>query len=111
MAPAECNYGIHDKEMLAIFRALQEFRAEIEGLQRGERFDILTDHRALEYFMTTKSLNSRQANWAEYLSRFHFLIRYRPGKANTLADALSRQEAVVQHQNELKKKSREQILL
>ena len=49
MAPAECNYGIHDKEMLAIIRALQEYRAELEDLQRKERFDIFTDHRALEY--------------------------------------------------------------
>jgi len=54
MAPAECNYAIHDKEMLAIIRSLQEYRAELEGLQKSERFEILTDHRALEYFMTTK---------------------------------------------------------
>ena len=88
----ELNYEIHDKEMLAIIRALEEWRAELEGLQRGERFDIYTDHRALEYFMTTKRLNARQARWTEFLSRFHFLIRYRPGKENTLADALTRRE-------------------
>ena len=58
IAPAEYNYGIHDKEMLAIIRALQEYRAELEGLQREEQFDIFTDHRALEYFMTTKALHS-----------------------------------------------------
>jgi reverse transcriptase-like protein len=74
------NYGIYDKEMLAIIRALQEYRAELEGLQRkvfsGRSSARGADHRALEYFMT-KALNSRQANWAEYLSRFHFMIRYR----------------------------------
>jgi hypothetical protein len=44
MAPAgPCNYGIHDKEMLAIIHVLQEYRAELEGLQREERFDIFTD--------------------------------------------------------------------
>jgi RNase H-like domain found in reverse transcriptase len=91
MAPAECNYGIHDKEMLAIIRALQEYRAELEGLQREDRFDIFTDRRALEYFMTTKALNPRQANRAEYLSRFRFMIRYRPGIGNT-----SRREEIVQ---------------
>ena len=48
MAPAECNYDIHDKEMLAIIRALEEWRAELEGLQTEGRFDVLTDHRALE---------------------------------------------------------------
>jgi hypothetical protein len=88
IAPAECNHGIRDKKMLAIIRALQEYRAELEGLRREDRFDIFTDHRALGYFTTTKALNSRQANWAEYLSRFHFMIRYRPGTSNTLADAL-----------------------
>jgi reverse transcriptase-like protein len=54
----ELNYEIHDKEMLAIVRALEEWRAELEGLQRGERFDVYTDHRALEHFMTTKRLNA-----------------------------------------------------
>ena len=79
MSDAERNYEIHDKEMLAIIRALQEWRTELEGLQLRERFNIYTDHRALEYFMTTKKLNARQARWAEFLSRFYFLICYRPG--------------------------------
>jgi len=92
MSATERNYDIHDKEMLAVVRALAEWRAELEGLRREEPFDIFTDHRALEYFMTTKKLNARQARWAEFLSRFRFIIRYRPGKQNTLADALSRPE-------------------
>ena len=107
MSEAECNYEIHDKEMLAIVRALQEWRAELEGLQLRERFNIYTDHRALEYFMTTKKLNARQARWAEFLSRFYFLIRYRPGHENTLADALSRPMTEVQKKDEYRK----QILL
>lgn len=44
MSEAECNYEIHDKEMLAIVRVLQEWRAELEGLQLRERFNIYTDH-------------------------------------------------------------------
>ena len=55
MSDNERNYEIHDKEMLAIIRALQEWRAELEGLQLRQRFDIFTDHKALEYFMTTKN--------------------------------------------------------
>jgi transposase InsO family protein len=90
MSAPEQNYEIHDKEMLAIIRALEEWRAELEGLQRNERFDILTDHQALEYFMTKRKLSARQARWAEFLSRFYFMIRYRPGKQNTIADILSR---------------------
>jgi hypothetical protein len=92
MAPAKRNYKIHDKELLTIIRALKEWRAELEGLQRDDPFDIFTDHQALEYFMTTKKLNSRQARWSLYLSRFHFRIRYRPRKQNVLADMLSRKE-------------------
>ncbi|ODM22623.1 hypothetical protein SI65_00212 [Aspergillus cristatus] len=100
MSDAECNDEIHDKEMLAIIRALKEWRAELEGLKLRERFNIYTDHRALEYFMTTKKLNARQARWAEFLSRFYFLIRYRPGCENTLAAALSRPSTEVQKKDD-----------
>ena len=76
MAPAEINYPIHNKELLAIIVALTEWQAELEGLQQTDWFEILIDHQALTYFMTTKKLNSWQAWWAEYLSRFHFMIQY-----------------------------------
>lgn len=79
MSAPEKNYEIHDKEMLAVVKALAEWRAELEGLKRKKRFEIVSDHRALEYFMITKKLNARQARWAEFLSRFYFLIKYRPG--------------------------------
>ncbi|KAI9034728.1 Ty3/Gypsy family RNase HI domain-containing protein, partial [Aspergillus affinis] len=92
MLGAERNYDIHDKELLAIVRALEIWRTELEGLQTTERIEIWTDHKALEYFMTTKKLNGRQARWSEFLSRFHFLIKFRPGLKNTAADALSRPE-------------------
>ena len=68
MSDAERNYEIHDKEMLAIIQALQEWQAELEGLQTKEQFQVLTDHQSLKYFMTTKKLNARQARWAEFLS-------------------------------------------
>ena len=51
---------------------------------------VYTDHRNLEYFHTTKTLNRRQARWAEILSEFNFVITYRPGEKNGKADALSR---------------------
>ena len=92
MQPAERAYDIHDKEMLAIVSALAEWRAELEGLQREDRFSILTDHQALEYFMTKRKLNARQIRWLEKLSHYQFLIRYRPGKRNAIADTLSRKE-------------------
>ncbi len=56
----------------------------------------------MEYFITTKALNSRQARWAEALSSFDFLIKYRAGKANGAADALSRREQDIDPQEVLK---------
>lgn len=67
MQGAELNYGIHDKELLAVVRALQVWRAELIGLQRN-KFEVITDHSALEYFGKKQQLNLRQANWAELLA-------------------------------------------
>ncbi|KAI1828762.1 hypothetical protein DTO006G1_9961 [Penicillium roqueforti] len=92
MQAAELNYEVRDKELLAIIRALQEWRPELEGLSRKERFEIITDHQSLEYFMTTRQMNQRQARWSEFLSQFYFIIKYRPGKKNIIADVLSRKE-------------------
>lgn len=89
LSPAERNYPIHDKEMLAIIKCLEQWSAELRGC---EKFKILTDHRNLEFFMTRKSLSERQARWAEYLSRFNFEIIYQPGKDAIVPDALSRRD-------------------
>jgi RNase H-like domain found in reverse transcriptase/Reverse transcriptase (RNA-dependent DNA polymerase)/Integrase zinc binding domain/Integrase core domain/Retroviral aspartyl protease len=109
MAPAELNYPIYDKEMLAIIRSLSHWRAELQG--SDSQVKILTDHKALEYFMTSKQLTSRQARWAEILSQFFFTIAYRPGRKNELADALSRKEADVESQDKVKSQIRNQALL
>jgi predicted aspartyl protease len=85
--PAQCNYEIYDKELLAIVRCLEEWRPHLEGTQ--DPIQIVTDHQALEYFMSTKRLTRRQARWAETLSRYNFVITYAPGKTNH-ADALTR---------------------
>ena len=85
---AECNYEIYDKELLAIVKALEEWRPELHGT--SEPFEIYTDHKNLQTFMTTKQLNQRQVRWAEFLSQFNFQITYRPGSKATLPDALSR---------------------
>jgi transposase InsO family protein len=92
MNQAEFNYDIHDKELLAVVDALKEWRSELIGLQRKERFEILTDHQALQYFMTTKKLTGRQARWCETLHQYYFTLKHRSGKLNTLADALTRRE-------------------
>ena len=74
--------------MLAIIRALEEWRHYLEGTKH--KFEIWTDHKNLEYFKTAKKLNRRQARWSLYLSRFDFSLHHRPGKSSGKPDALSR---------------------
>jgi len=59
MIDAELNYPIHDKEMLAIVSSFQHWRVHLEGTLQG--IQVVSDHKALEYFMTTKALTARQA--------------------------------------------------
>lgn len=84
----ECNYEIYDKELLAIVRCFEEWRPELEGA--AFPIKVITDHRNLEYFMETRTLNRRQARWSEFLSRFQFHIVYRLGKLGGKPDALTR---------------------
>jgi len=74
LSPVERNYEIHDKEMLAIIRALEEWRHFLEGARHP--VEIWTDHKNLEYFMTAKKLNHRQACWSLYLARFDFKLTH-----------------------------------
>ena len=87
--PAECNYEIHDKELLAIIRCLEEWDAELRGV---DKFEILIDYKNLEYFTTVRKLTERQMRWSLILSRYKFQIRHIPGKDNERADALSRRD-------------------
>jgi transposase InsO family protein len=88
MQPAERNYEIHDKELLAIVDALQAWRHYLHGLHND--FEVVTDHQALQYFQTKRQLNRRQARWSQALGEFVFRIVYRPGALATRPDALSR---------------------
>jgi hypothetical protein len=87
--PAECNYEIHDKELLAIIRCLEAWDAELRGVNG---FEIHTDHKNLEYFMMVRKLTERQMRWSLILSRYKFKIVHVPGKENERADALSRRD-------------------
>ena len=84
----ELNYDTHDKELLAIFEAFRVWRHYLEG--SGTPIDVVTDHKNLEYFSTTKVLTRRQARWSEYLAQFNLTIRFRPGKLGTKPDSLTR---------------------
>ena len=82
------TFEIHDKEMLAIICAMEEWRHFLEGAEH--QFEVWTDHKNLEYFMTAKKLNRRQARWSLFLARFDFRLHHRPGKSMGKSDALSR---------------------
>ena len=82
------NYKIHNKEMLAIIRGLENWRHLLEGTHF--KFEIWTDHKNLEYFMKVQKLNRRQAQWALYLLRFDFILKHVLGTKMGKADGLSR---------------------
>ena len=88
MNPAERNYEIHDKELLAIVDAVKLWRHYLEGL--ASPFIILSDHQALQYFQSSKTLTRRQARWSEVINHHKYVIRYRPGEKSGKPDALSR---------------------
>ena len=88
MSKAQCNYDIHDKELLAIMQAFRERRQYCEGAKHKVR--ILTDHKNLVPFTTTRELNSRQVRWNEELANFDINIEYRPRLEGGKPDALTR---------------------
>jgi len=85
--PAECNYDIHDREMLAIVESMKHWRHYLEGAKYP--IQIRSDHKNLETFMTTKMLNRRQARWAEFLANYDFVLVHIKGTKNP-ADGPSR---------------------
>lgn len=89
MNDAKRNYDIYDKEMLAVIRTLEAWRHYLEGLP--QKFQIISDHKNLEYWRTAQNLTRRQARWSLFLSRFDFELSHKPGKNNGAPDALSRQ--------------------
>ena len=92
LQPAEVNYAVHEKEMLAIVHAIKLWRHYLEG----RRFEVITDHQSLTYFKKQPSLSKRQARWNELLQSQDYDIIYRPGKMNQAADALSRRTDYIQ---------------
>ncbi|ESK83261.1 reverse transcriptase-rnase h-integrase [Moniliophthora roreri MCA 2997] len=88
LSPTERNYEIYDCELLAIYRALMEWRHYLMG---GKfKVVILSDHKNLTYFRTAQKLNRRQARWSLFLSEFNLGLVHVPGKSITQADTLSR---------------------
>ncbi|KAF1318279.1 reverse transcriptase, partial [Globisporangium splendens] len=87
LRPAERNYPVHDKELLAMKYSLVKFRVYLLG---EERFAIYTDHASLRTAVKTPHLSQRMARWFSFFAEYNFVVHYKPGKTNILADALSR---------------------
>jgi len=88
MTKAQCNYDVHDKELLAIVKALKDWRRYVSNTE--DRITILTDHQNLVPFLTTKKLVGRQIRWTEILSQYYIKIEYQPGKEGGKLDTLTR---------------------
>ncbi|RVW41427.1 Retrovirus-related Pol polyprotein from transposon 17.6 [Vitis vinifera] len=86
LKPYERNYPTHDLELAAVVFALKIWRHFLFG----ETCEIFTDHKSLKYLFSQKELNMRQRRWIELLKDYDCIIQYHPGKANVVADALSR---------------------
>lgn len=99
---AEMNYPTHEKELLAIVHAIKVWRHYLDA----QAFIVHTDHSPLTYLQSQPKLSKRQARWLEVLQEFKFEIKYKAGKDNVVADALSRathqleNQAMMTHQLE-----------
>ncbi|WVZ70797.1 hypothetical protein U9M48_019434 [Paspalum notatum var. saurae] len=82
----EVNYPTHDLELLAVVYALKKWRHYL----LGNTCHIYTDHKSLKYIFTQPELNMRQRRWLELIKDYDLEVHYHPGKANVVADALSR---------------------
>jgi hypothetical protein len=91
MTSAECNYGIGDKELLAIVEGMREYHCMVVSLKKP--IQIITDHANLLTIATKQILNRRQARWALELSEIPFTMSHRPGVDNKRADALTRRSS------------------
>lgn len=86
LRPHENNYPTHDLELAAVVHALKIWRNYLIG----NRCEVYTDHKSLKYIFTQPDLNLRQRRWLELIKDYDLGIHYHPGKANVVADALSR---------------------
>ncbi|XP_071680330.1 uncharacterized protein [Lolium perenne] len=86
----EFNYPTHDIELASVVHALKTWRHYL----MGKRCEVFTDHKSLKYIFTQKELNMRQRRWLELIKDYDLSLQYHPGKANVVADALSRKSYV-----------------
>jgi hypothetical protein len=88
--PAESNYEVHDKELLAIIEAFRHWRVYLEG--QAHETKCISDHQNLTRFLSTHIMTGRQMRWYQDIATFNMKIHYRKGSENARADAMSRRE-------------------
>lgn len=110
LSPPERNYHTADRELLAIIRALEEWRHLLAGSKHP--ITVLTDHANLQHFRAKQQLNSRQMRWALWLDEQfkHLIIRYRPGRQSSVPDALSRRPDHGEAEEDKKERRKGQLL-
>ena len=86
----ELNYATHDLELAAVVHALKTWRHFLIG----NHCEVYTYHKSLKYILTQKELNLSQRRWLELLKDYDMKLHYHPGKANVVANALSRKSHV-----------------
>jgi hypothetical protein len=91
LSGAALNYPTYDKEVYALVRALENWQHYLWP----KEFVIHTDHESLKHLKGQQRLNKRNAKWVEFIENFPYVIRYKQGKKNMVADALSRRYALL----------------
>jgi len=88
---AQLNYPVYDKELFALVRVLETWQHYLWP----KEFVIHSDHEALKYLKGQANLNCRHAKWVEFIESFPYVVRYKKGKENVVADALSRKNVLL----------------
>ncbi|XP_019432645.1 PREDICTED: uncharacterized protein LOC109339632, partial [Lupinus angustifolius] len=91
LSGASLNYSTYDKELYALVRALQTWQHYL----LSKEFVIHSDHESLKYLKGQGKLNKRHARWVEFLEQFPYVVKHKKGKANVVADALSRRHTLL----------------
>jgi hypothetical protein len=87
LQPAERNYPVHDKDLLAMKYALAKFRVYLLG---DRPFKVFTDHASLRTAVNSPHLSQRMVRWLSFFAEYNFSVEYKSGRLNVVADALSR---------------------